>query len=113
MIWDGMGSMWIIEDVGWDLEALEIVYCTHVMAVEGMADWPEDVLAQWYVEALYEAKMRHHWILPGYDHVFRWAQLTQRGNEVKSSRFVNQSNINKLDFDLTQIGLKYLRKIFR
>ena len=30
----------------------------------------------------------------------------------KMSRFVNQSNINKLEFDLAQIRLKYFRKYF-
>ena len=45
--------------------------------------WPEDVLAQWSVEVVSEAKSRHHWILPGYDCVFGLEQLALRDNGVK------------------------------
>ena len=50
----------IIEDVDRVLEALEIIYRTHGAAVEGLADLPEGVIVQWSVEAVSEAKTRHH-----------------------------------------------------
>ena len=40
-------------------------------------------------------------------------KLALRGNGVKISRFVNQSNINKPEFDLARIRLKHFRKLFR
>ena len=40
-------------------------------------------------------------------------KIALRGNGVKISRFVNKSNINKVEFDLARIRLKYFRKIFR
>ena len=71
--------------------------------------WPGDVLAQWYVEVVCEAKTQHQWILPRYDCVFRWKQLTIRNNGVNIYIFVNQSNVNKTDLDLYWIGPKYFR----
>ena len=41
-----------------------------------------------------------------------WEKLALRGNEVKTSIFVNWSNINKRELDLSRIRLKYLRKLF-
>ena len=38
---------------------------------------------------------------------------TVQGNGVKISKFVNQSNINKPEFDLAQIWLKDFRKLFQ
>ena len=78
-----------------------------------MQNWMGDVLAQWSVEVVYEAKSRNHIILPGYNCVFRREQLARWDNVVKSSRFVNKLNINKPDLDLAQIGLKYFREWFR
>ena len=43
---------------------------------------------------------------------FLWGKLTLWGNGLKISRFVNQSNINKPEFDLAQIRLKYFRTYF-
>ena len=45
------------------------------------------------------------WIGP----CFLWEKLALCENEVKISRFVNQSNINKPEFDLTWIRLKHFR----
>ena len=53
-----------------------------------------------------------HWIVPGYNCIFRWEQLALRDNGVKILMFLNQSTINKPEFDLAQIGLKYFRKLF-
>ena len=63
----------------------------------------------WSVEDVYEAKMQHHWIIPGYDCVFWWEQLSLRGYGVKGLMLVNQSNVNKPEFDLASIGLKDLK----
>ena len=45
-----------IEGIDWFLEALEIVYCAHGTEVEVLTDLPEDILAQWSVEEVSEAK---------------------------------------------------------
>ena len=74
--------------------------------------WPEDLLAQWSIEAVTDAKTRYHWILSKYDHVFWWEQLVLQGSGVKSLRFVNQSNVHKPDFKIDQIALKHFRKLF-
>ena len=68
--WDGIfwketvglsaSSMQIIGDIDWALEALEIIDHAHDAAVEGLTYWPEDVLVKWSVEAVSEAKSRHH-----------------------------------------------------
>ena len=59
-----------------------------------------------------EAKTQHHWILPRNDHLILWEKLGLRGNGVKISIFVNQLNINKPEFDLAWIRLKYFRIVF-
>ena len=73
--------------------------------------WPEDDLAQWSVDAVSEARMQHHLILPGYDCAFWLEQLALQGNGVKRLRFVNQSNIYKPEFSLSKIRIKYFRKL--
>ena len=59
-------STGIIKYFDRELEAFETV-----AAVEGLEYLQEDVLAKWSVEYASEAKTWHHWILPGYNHVFR------------------------------------------
>ena len=56
-IWYGkktgsLSSTWMIEDVDWVLEALEIFYPAHGATIEGLIDWPEDVIAKWSVESV-------------------------------------------------------------
>ena len=45
--------------------------------------------------------------------MFLMRKLAIRGYGVKILRSVNQPNINKPEFDLAIIELKYLRKLFR
>ena len=45
----------IIEVIDQALEVLETSYRAHVAAVGGLTDWPEDVITQWYVEAVSKA----------------------------------------------------------
>ena len=45
----------IIEDFDQALEVLETSYRAHVAVVGGLTDWPEDVITQWYVEAVSKA----------------------------------------------------------
>ena len=53
-------STQIIKYVDQALEALETVYSVHGAAVEGLEDWPEDVLLQWSVEVVSDVKAQNN-----------------------------------------------------
>ena len=105
-------SKWIIKYVDLTLEYLEILYRVHGVSIEGLLHLLIYVLAQWSEESVSGEKTWHHLILPGHDHVFRRDQLALQGIQVKNSRFINQSNNNEQELDLSQIRLKYFREYF-
>ena len=44
--------------------------------------------------------------------VFGWEELALQGYGLKKYIFVNQSNVNNPDFELSWIGIKYFRQFF-
>ena len=59
----------------------------------------------YYVEDVPKAKPQHQWTFQGYDCVISWEKLALWGNGIKRSRYVNELNINKTEFNLAWIRL--------